>query len=80
MKVVMALMMMYCQNHLNYKGCVDDKMACVDEYVTIKLQSQNRTVSPKVLIGTIDEAYAEAYNICTESLSGDNCPEPVYQD
>ncbi|MDB4330473.1 hypothetical protein N9948_01995 [bacterium] len=76
MKIVLSLMMLFCQNHIDYKGCVDDKMTCVDNYVSQKMEEDQPRQSSKILIGKIEEAYAESYLFCVGADIGtDGCAD-----
>lgn len=66
MKIIMALMVLHCQNYFDNKGCADQKMACVDEFATLRIGSFLDNGSDKILIGKIERVYAEAFYHCTK--------------
>jgi len=70
MEVISSLILIYCQNHFNYKGCYDQHLWCVKDYV---VKNSTSPYSRKPLKPHSD-VLANAYLVCTEKtdISCDN--------
>lgn len=69
MDVIASLIVIYCNNHFNYKGCEDQKSMCIRSYVQEEMVLQSQGYKPK---RTKPEIYAEAYVECTAETAN-NC-------
>ena len=58
MEIITTLIMLTCQTHLNYTGCVEDQLRCVDSVV-----SQKSVIDPYV---PESEILASAYLYCKD--------------
>lgn len=62
MEVISSLILIYCQNHFNYKGCYDQHLWCVKDYIVKNSNSDY----PRKPLSSHSEILANAYLTCTE--------------
>jgi hypothetical protein len=63
MDIIYSLVLIYCQNHFNYKGCMDDHLNCIQTYA---LRNSQSIPYPNKPIVFSPEVVAEGYLVCTE--------------
>lgn len=74
MEIVIALVSLYCNNNFNYKGCVDQKRTCVEDYVSRSLNKPRFYVYDKKILTTKEtKIIAEGYTYCTSEFDGYSC-------
>lgn len=62
MEVISSLILIYCHNHFNYKGCYDQHMGCVQDFVV----KNSNPYHPRKPLLPYSEVLATAYMTCTE--------------
>jgi hypothetical protein len=63
MEIIYSLVVIYCQNHFNYKGCVDDHLNCIETYA---IRNSLDVPYPNKPIVISTEALAKGYLTCTQ--------------
>lgn len=66
MKIILALVMMHCQNYFNYELCVEETVDCITTYSTHK-----PVIEPQVLVGEQELKLARAYLQCVDPLENE---------
>ncbi len=65
MEIVLSLITIYCQNHFNYKGCLDDKRFCIENYVSEAVAPKRFSLYDKrILSKKENNELAKAYHYC----------------
>jgi hypothetical protein len=64
MKIILALVIVHCQNYFNYELCVEDTLSCVSTFSAHKpvYSSDDRDV----LVGEYEKKLARAFYQCVD--------------